>query len=191
MDSLPAAGTVRRTVRVAVALVVGQALLVALIGWLTLTRSDGSGGTVDQMAALPATPLPTTVGRYADPPAPPAASTSVATPPATRRTTAGRKSEPATVAPQAPSRTAKPVPATLPPEPTPTIVVTPTVVPPALAPPQPSPPASPPPTSPSIAPGPVVVGYPCAPEGAYAYTAHGVLVRCTRLWHHRLRWKIV
>jgi hypothetical protein len=45
--------------------------------------------------------------------------------------------------------------------------------------------------SPSEMPGPVVVGYPCAPEGAYARTADGLLVRCTRWWHHRLRWKIV
>src|SRR3954454_15097320 len=58
VESLPAAGTVRRTVRVAVALVVGQALLVGLIGWLTLGRATGSGGAVDQMAAAPATPPP-------------------------------------------------------------------------------------------------------------------------------------
>jgi hypothetical protein len=69
------------------------------------------------------------------------------------------------------------------PEPAPTIVVTTTIVPPNLVPP------SPPPTS--EVPGPVVVGDLCAPEGAYAHTAEGVLVRCVRLWHHRPRWKIV
>jgi hypothetical protein len=73
--------------------------------------------------------------------------------------------------------------ATVAPEPAPTIVVTPTIVPSALVPVVPS--------APSETPGPVVVGDPCTPEGAYAHTADGELVRCTRTWHHRLRWKIV
>ena len=180
MESLPAASTVRRTVRVAVALVVGQTLLIGLIGWLTFGRAIGSGGDVDQLAAPPVTPPPTVIGQYVDPPAPPTAS---AAPPTTaRRATADRRTAP-TRAPSPPPEPVPPAPTTGAPEPAPSIAVTTTIVPPALVP-QVSP-------SPSELPGPVVAGDPCAPEGAYAHTADGVLVRCARTWHHRLRWKIV
>jgi hypothetical protein len=37
----------------------------------------------------------------------------------------------------------------------------------------------------------VTVGDRCLPEGAFAFTADGDLVRCTRTWRHRARWKIV
>ncbi|MFI5888975.1 hypothetical protein ACIA5D_02520 [Actinoplanes sp. NPDC051513] len=192
MESLPAAGTVRRTVRVAVALVVGQALLCALIGWLTLGRGHGSAATVDQMAAPPV-PAPTATSRYATPA--PTAATS-ATPPATAgRKTADRKvaatpsrANPPALDPPDPPAPAPPppAPATAVPElPDPTIVVTTTTVPGrALVPPMPSPTLS-------EAPGPVTVGDRCLPEGAFARTADGDLVRCVRTWRHRSRWKIV
>jgi hypothetical protein len=188
VDSLPAARTVRRTVRVAVALVVGQALLVGLIGWLTFGRADGSGGHVDPMAARPATPPPTTAGRYADPAA--SRGASAASSPTAKRAT-HRPQAPATAPGRAPLSPPEPDPAPPPPateapvvpEPAPTIVATPTTVPPALVPVVPS--------APIETPAPVMVGDPCRPEGAYAYTADGLLVRCARTWHHRLRWKIV
>jgi hypothetical protein len=180
VESLPAAGTVRRTVRVAVALVVGQVLLVGLIGWLTLGRGGSPAGAVDQMAAPPAIPPPTITSQYVDPPAPPV--TSIAPPTSVKRATPGHRTAP-THSPSPPRPVPPQPPPPAPSEPTPTIVVTPTIVPPGLA-----PVVTP---SPSEAPGPVVVGDRCAPEGAYAHTADGVLVRCVRLWHHRLRWKIV
>ncbi|MCU7724669.1 hypothetical protein ODJ79_13160 [Actinoplanes sp. KI2] len=191
MDSLPAAGTVRRTVRVAVALVVGQALLVGLIGWLTLGRAGGAGGKVDAMAAPPAARPPTGAGRHVQPPTSPGRS---AASPATTTRATHRKAVPVHVplAPPArppqppPPRPAQPPPPAIAvpalPAPAPTVVAT-TVVPPALV------PVVPP--APSASFGPVVVGDPCSPEGAYAFTADSVLVRCTRTSHHRLLWKIV
>ncbi|WP_157437159.1 hypothetical protein [Actinoplanes subtropicus] len=181
MESLPAAGTVRRTVRVAVALVVGQALLVGLIGWLTLGRAGGSDRAVDQLAAPPVTPRPANTSRYAALPAPP--STSAATPTPARRATSARRAGPATATSRAP-RPSSPPATTVAPEPAPSIVVATTIVPPV-----PLVPALTP--SPSGTPGPVVIGGTCAPEGVYAYTADGLLVRCARTWRHRLRWKIV
>jgi hypothetical protein len=191
VDSLPAAGTVRRTVRVAVALVVGQALLVGLIGWLTFGRASGSGGAVDQLAARPATPLPpAATSRYAEPPRPP--STSAPAPTTAKHETAGRppdRTATTSRAPAPPPESAAPPSPKAPRGPVPSIVVSPSIVPSALVPVVPVPPPSPP--SPHEVPGPVVAGDPCAPEGAAAHTADGLLVRCARTWHHRLRWKIV
>jgi len=190
VDSLPAAGTVRRTVRVAVALVVGQALLVGLIGWLTFGRASGSGGAVDQLAAPPATPLPPgATSRYAEPPVPPG--TSAPAPTTARRETAGQRPDRASTPSRAPARPAKPAPPPAPKAPrglVPSIVVSPSIVPSALVPLVPVPPS--PPSPPEVS-GPVVAGDPCAPEGALAHTADGLLVRCAHTWHHRLRWKIV
>jgi hypothetical protein len=59
VEPVPVTLRVRRTVRMAVALVVGQALLCALIGWLTLGRSRSEpahppgSAVVDAMAAPP------------------------------------------------------------------------------------------------------------------------------------------
>ncbi|MGK5678888.1 hypothetical protein [Actinoplanes sp. URMC 104] len=62
MEPVPVTRRVRRTVRMAVALVVGQAMLCALIGWLTFgrSRSEPAGppgsSVVDQLAAPPVVP---------------------------------------------------------------------------------------------------------------------------------------
>lgn len=200
MESLPAAGTVRRTVRVAVALVVGQALLCALIGWLTIGRGHSPGSSVDQMAA-PAVP-PTVTSRYATP-SRSAATTSRATASPTSaektadrkplrsptiRATSTRRAEPPDPAPPAPAPSA-PAPASseAPALPLPTIVATTTGPGPALAPPLPLPP------SPVVTETfePITVGDYCRYVGAYAITADGTLVRCVRMWRHRPRWKIV
>jgi len=74
VESVPATRTVRRTVRVAVALVVGQALLYALIGYLTLGRSSGSG---DRLADPPLALPPATTSIPAAPPSPFASATSL------------------------------------------------------------------------------------------------------------------
>jgi hypothetical protein len=90
-----------------------------------------------------------------------------------------------------PARPAKPAPPPAPKAPrglVPSIVVSPSIVPSALVPVVPVPPS--PPSPPEVS-GPVVAGDPCAPEGALAHTADGLLVRCAHTWHHRLRWKIV
>jgi hypothetical protein len=196
VESSPAAGTVRRTVRVAVALVVGQALLCALIGWLTLGRGHGSGSSVDQMAAPPAVP-PTVTSRHVTPgrsvatasvaTASPAGGTRTADRKAPRspaiRATSTRPADPPDPAPPTPA----PAPATseTPALPVPTIVATTTGPGSALAPPVPP---SPTVTDTSE---PITIGDYCRPEGAYAIAADGTLVRCVRTWRHRPRWKIV
>jgi hypothetical protein len=58
VEAVPATIGARRTVRLAAALVVGQVFLVAIVGWMTLTRpgdrpAAGASG-VDRMAAPPA-----------------------------------------------------------------------------------------------------------------------------------------
>jgi len=189
VESLSATRPVRRIVRVAVALVVGQALLCALIGWLTLGHAKDSGPPVDAMAAPPAlpstsVPSPAVTSRYVPPPAttvPPA-------PPTKRKRTTDRKPEApaATRAPTPSAHPPAPAPAVVPPLPVPTIVVTTTTPGSALVPPLPKPPETP-----AVVAGPVTVGDLCTPVGAYAFTADHTLVRCTRAWHHRARWKIV
>jgi hypothetical protein len=202
----PVSGTraVRRTVRVAVALIVGQALLCMLIGWLTFGHPRSTGSTVDEMAAPPLSPPPAVTGDYA----PTAGSVPAATP--ARVTTSGRKTawtraatdpptfgpptiDPATIVPALKSPPAVP----LPPPPTPTVAdptpgsaatTSPPVV--GLQPPQPVDSPSPVVASPEVQ-SPVVVGELCRPELAYGRTAGGTVVRCLRTWHHRPRWKIV
>ncbi|MCO8272058.1 hypothetical protein M1L60_15800 [Actinoplanes sp. TRM 88003] len=195
MEPVPVTRTVRRTVRMAVALVVGQAVLCALIGWLTLGQSRSEparspGAAVDQLAAPPpadpATPSARTVI---------APTTQAREPvPATSRP-APRKKKRSPAAPERPATTTAPTtrapqPISVPPDP-------PALVPPA---PPPSPPPSPSPSSalpssPSPSAGlvrdPVRVGDECRPTGAYGRTAEGVLVRCVREWRHPPRWKIV
>ena len=57
MEPVPGTRTVRRTVRVAVALLLGQAVLVAVIGWVTYRYSPAhrhrGAAVVDQMAGAP------------------------------------------------------------------------------------------------------------------------------------------
>lgn len=194
MDSAIPVRTVRRTVRVAIALVVSQALLCALIGWLTLGRR-GSGTAVDELAAPPQVPPPTVTSSYATPS--PSATTSA---PAPRATTGPAATDADVVtatstrstATARPSATAPPaVPdIVLPVVPEPIVSLLPTPTPSRSAVPPQLPGASARPQVPEV-PGPVVVGEPCTPEWAWGRTADGTLVRCLRTWHHSLRWKIV
>jgi hypothetical protein len=184
VESVPAAGTVRRTVRVAVALIVGQALLVALIGWLTFGQAGGPRPAVDQVAAPPQVPPPTATSRYASPSR--SATTSlhpprVGVPATTDRKAAPRRTPPATADPPDPAP-----PSTLVETPSPAATVTPVPSNSALVP--PAPPAA---SDVPVVQTPVTVGDRCWPEGAYGRTADGTLVRCLRTTHHRRRWKIV
>ncbi|MBL7255201.1 hypothetical protein [Paractinoplanes lichenicola] len=199
MEPVPVTRKVRRTVRMAVALVVGQAMLCALIGWLTLgrhqsepARSPGSA-VVDQLAVPPLAPT----GATSAPP-PPSRSAISATK-QTRKPASIVSPRPAparstSAIPAAPPRSPEPIlappedPEVVPPVP-PTTSPTPLPKPPLL----PTSPASTP--MPSESPGfvqdPVRVGDECHPVGAYGRTVEGDLVRCTRDWRHGPRWKIV
>ncbi|SNY11874.1 hypothetical protein [Paractinoplanes atraurantiacus] len=199
MEPVPVTRGVRRTVRMAVALVIGQALLCALIGWLTLGRSSsdpgGSGAAVDQAAAPP--PRLTSA---APAPAVPAPEPPVA----------------ASRGPQAPvSKTRRPAKTATPGKPTTSPPSSPAASPPAA--PEPSVPSvtpsselillppEPPTTSASASPTPrdqprpdgdkvqrdVTVGDRCWPEGAFGRTRDDQLVRCLRARYDPPRWKIV
>jgi hypothetical protein len=177
VESVAATRTVRRTVRTAVALVVGQALLCALIGWLTFGRSTATAPgrrgstTVDGLALRPVDPSSSTAPRN-PPRSVPAASGSARTVPGATR---HLPTAPPTVAP-APSSAAPAAPA-VPPEPSTLLAsnTTAPVVPPA------------PPASVEVQ-APVLVGARCRPAGAFGLTVDGTAVRC--LGPHRPRWKI-
>jgi hypothetical protein len=185
----------------AVALAIGQALLCALIGWLTLgqARSDhrGSGTAVDQAAAPPPPVVP------ASPPVLTSRATQAPTSktrkptraqPQPRRAAEHRletwSPRPATSAPTVPPQSAEPssaattspaTPIMLPPEPT-------------SASPSPSPRDLPTPesgTGGDEIQRNVTIGDDCRPEGAYGRTRDGRLVRCLRGWRDPPRWKIV
>jgi len=191
---------VRRTVRMAVALVIGQALLCALIGWLTLgasqeqTRRPGSP-PVDQLAAPPPPGLPhPTASRPAMPrqvrPVRPALSRPASARPVSRpdrRTTpppAPRFSPKPAPPKSAPPKSASPGPAS----PRPTLTPLPPVPPvPELPTPKTSAPS--PPAGETVQEA-VTIGDRCRPEGAYGRTNRGVLARCFSSWHHGPRWKI-
>jgi hypothetical protein len=186
VESVPAASTVRRTVRVAVALIVGQALLVALIGWLTFGRAGDSDSAVDQLAAPPQAPPPTATSRYATP------SRSATTSPEPPRTsvpaTTERRAVPTRTPPATTLATSDPAPPSpLVETPSPSATVT-SSAPPDLSLIPPAPPAA---SDVPVVQAPVTVGAHCWPEGAYGWTAGGTLVRCVRTPHHRPRWKIV
>ncbi|MFD0520309.1 hypothetical protein [Paractinoplanes durhamensis] len=174
--------------RVAVALVIGQALLCALIGYLTLGRSGAAGRSVDQMAEPPLAPPPTATSSYASP----SASARSLSATATSRPTHRARDLTTTSTPAAPDP-APPVPPELPPDPligtsspTPGPVTTATPPPVAgLIPPQP--PAASPVTDVQ---DPVTIGDRCAPEWAFGRTADDTLVRCLRTGRHAPRWKI-
>ena len=193
MEPVPVTRGVRSTVRVAVALVVGQALLCALIGWLILGRaqsdspdspdspdaSEGSSG-VDRLALPPA-------GRRPTPGDEPAAT-------GQQTVTASRQSR--AVAPDgvvetagprrsAPAGTVPPEPQILSPQP---LIAVPAIPGPSSTPTLPA--LSVPPTF-GPAQEPVTVGALCRPVGAFGRTARQTLVRCVRDGHHHPRWKIV
>ncbi|WP_250001868.1 hypothetical protein [Actinoplanes sp. M2I2] len=211
MEPVPVTRKVRRIVRMAVALVIGQAMLCALIGWLTFgrgasepVRSPGSS-VVDQLAAPPLTEPARPSPRAAI-----VATTRAREPVPASARPASRRSTAATVAPSPPATTVT-TPATTAPTPATTAPTTPatqepvSLVPPAapeLDTPAPSPSAVSPslsPTSATPSPGassalvrqPVRAGDECRPVGAYGRTAKGEPVRCVREWGHRPRWKIV
>ncbi|WP_127497508.1 hypothetical protein [Actinoplanes solisilvae] len=179
MEPVPVTLKVRRTVRLAVALVVGQALLCALIGWLTLgqsrpepARPPGSS-VVDAMGAPPSPPAIRPTSRAV--PAPATRARKATSTPAPRRSTN-------TPAPRTAATTPTPVPIEGPPED------------PAVVPPVPPPAASPPATSPppaDVVQQPVREGDECRPLGARGRTAKGEDVRCVREWPRQLRWRIV
>ena len=168
--------------RLAVALVVGQALLCAVIGWMTLgsPRSEPArpSGTavVDAMGAPPSPPSPPPAVHTSRVLAAPATQARKATSaPAPHRPTSTRATRTAS-----PSPTPSPVPIGAPPDD------------PAMAPPEPSPPSSPSSPSPSDeVQEPVREGDECRPAGARGRTAEGEDVRCVREWPRRLRWRIV
>ena len=199
MEPVPVTHKVRRTVRMAVALVVGQAMLCALIGWLTLGRSRPDN---------PAPPGSAVVDQLAVPPLAgpaPAPSPSLSRSPAISSTRERRPASTPNRAPRGPSTTTPvpPEPISLPPEepaivppvpppatittPSPSVAAGPTVstVPSPVT--TPSPPAK----VPDDVQQPVRVGDECRPEGASGRTADGELVKCVRDGRHRARWKIV
>lgn len=169
----------RGTVRVAVALLVGQALLGALIGWLTLGRSPAAdgGAAVDHLVAPPFAAPPATSPAPARSSAQPAGGGSSA--PAEIRTPATRRNLPA-----AQRTTTPPPPPPDPPDPSPPLV---TGSPELITEPPPAP--LPPSATPEVQ-EPVVIGERCRPPGAFGRTADGIEVRCLPGWHHRPRWKI-
>ncbi|MEV4343370.1 hypothetical protein AB0J83_02660 [Actinoplanes sp. NPDC049596] len=203
MEPVPVTRGVRRTVRMAVALVIGQALLCALIGWLTLGRAhsgpDGSGAAVDQAAAPPPAVVPAPSPPAARP-APPAVTSRDAEAPAkkTRRpakTTTSATSPDKTVSPAA-STTEPPAPAPPPttspssaPSPTPSSELI--LLPPMPPTESPAPRYSPEPDFDDEVQRNVTVGDRCRPEGAYGRTRDDRLVRCLRFHNDPPRWKIV
>ena len=197
MQPVPETREVRRTVRVAVALVVGQVLLCAIIGWVTFSYSQQrahQGSAAVGQIAVPTPPI-------AAWPSGPAPSPIPAPAPSTRST---RTHSPRPAGPMPPASTELPAieaatdALTMPAWP-PTAAPTPTsggpqatqVPPPASAVEKPVPSASvsAPPTE--VAEEPVVPGASCDRLGALGRTADGRDVRCLPDRLGRLRWKIV
>ncbi|MEU8814180.1 hypothetical protein [Actinoplanes sp. NPDC048796] len=200
MEPVPVTRGVRRTVRMAVALVIGQALLCALIGWLTLGRSGsesgGSGAAVDQAAAPPPRPSAAAPAPAVPAPEPPVAAPRSPEAPVSKTRRPTRKAT-TTVTAAAPEAT-KPPPVTSKPA-VPSVTPSSELI---MLPPEP--PESPV-ASPSSSPTPgdrprpdgeqfqrdVTVGDRCWPEGAFGRTRDGELVRCLRARYDPPRWKIV
>jgi hypothetical protein len=185
VESVTATDAVRRTVRLAVALVMSQALLCGVIGWLTIGggHDDSSGSQVDRLAVPTIAP--------AAPPAPAMPSTAAPSHAAAAASAAGaaarKMAKSATRDPEPVVTTAQPRSPAAPP-PAPAGPVEPTAAPPA------PPPAGlvPPSPTPSVeAQQPVEVGDLCRPEWAFGRTVDGTVVRCLRTGSHRPRWKIV
>ncbi len=175
----------RRTVRVAAALVAGQAALCAVIGWVTFGTPDAAPPSAARPADPPAARsiVVPTVSMALPVPAAPAATTTAGT--ATTRpkapTRAPKPPRPATTPPRA-RTTSVPVPPTTPA--TPVFTAEPTAAPPAA-----DVGATAAPTSPEVQ-KPVVVGEPCDPPGASGRTADDVDVRCVRGDDGPPRWQI-
>jgi hypothetical protein len=192
VEAVPATSGVRRTVRVAAALVAGQVLLVAVIGWVTLTCADDrpahDASPVDQMAAPPGLIRPI----------PPSSASSSPTASPVRHKPAhtadpGRTTRPASRA--ANPGTGETAPAPVPPP----VVASPSASPAASFGPStssgpltlvPTPTVTPSPTA-SATREPVRVGQPCSKIFALARSEDGWIVRCLPTRYRHLRWKIV
>ena len=193
MEAVPATSGVRRTVRLAAALVVGQVLLVAVIGWVTFTQAGQHSGrdtpAVEQLAAPPAV-IP--------PPAVPAPTRSATPGPGAGTSTAGhprdRTTDPDRPAAARASSSSRPPAAgpVLPPLPPP--VATPgsgpETAPLTLVPTSDSPAAVTPTPTASSSP-PVLAGQACTEMYTLAQAADGQMVQCLPTRSHQLRWKIV
>jgi hypothetical protein len=183
-----ARGSARRTVRVAVALVAGQAALCAGIGYLTLggahQHSHASPGAADPLAAGPLVVppvqiMPPSAGSAA--PRPPSASTTrtTATTPATRPPPAAGSDRQRAAAEPPSSPLADPATAPMPP-PVPTKTIAPTG--PQFLTPEPSD---------SGVQQDVKLGDVCSPVGADGLTTDDQKVRCVRDADGQLRWQLV
>jgi hypothetical protein len=186
-------------VRVAAALVIGQIVLVAIVGWVTLTRAGDrpapGAPRVDQLAApgllAPAAPPSPEESRGKSPSVHHRAQTVDPSP------AAAAKKPGADPAAPTPARAAGPA---LTPSPPGTSSGPLTLVPPvSWGAAQPTTAATTPPISPAVAPSPtasappapVLAGRPCDQLGALTRADDGRMVRCLPDRHHQLRWKIV
>lgn len=179
-------GYPRRTVAVAVALVVSQTALCAIIGWLTFGPPPAGSQSPDPVdpEAAPAIVMPTvSVGL------PPTSAPPTSAPP-TRRSakpvessTAEFRREPR---PPAPLRKPETRPATR--EPQPSTVVAPEESPSPLV--APNPGTAPSPADSEEVQGPVEVGQPCDPPGAFGVTADDVSLLCVLQEDGAVVWQI-
>jgi hypothetical protein len=197
VEPVPGTRTVRRTVRVAVSLLLGQALLCAVIGWVTYRYSPAHrhrGPTVvDQLADAPRRhPKPAEVRPAETSPGPRATNR-----PRTRAPVPRSTAPPSFPVPTLSAQPVISLPVTLPAPPVTPVPPAPSAPPVSLAPTAlpARPPNSPVPSVDLFPPGPVqqpvTVGEPCHPLGAIGRTAKGTEVRCLRTRTHRQRWKIV
>ena len=177
-EPVASAASPRRTVRVAVALVAGQAALCAVIGWVTFGSPDAPPAATTRVAPLAEPPPAATPG--ADKPQPSAVA------PATTRSSDPRQTAEVTRPPAPPPKPKAKATVTTTPPPTqaaaseeaPTTVATtepttPADMPPPM--PNPTPTAEPTPTDVQQD---VVAGDPCEPPGAAGLTADDVAVKC-------------
>jgi hypothetical protein len=179
-------------VRLAGVLVAGQALLVAVTGWVTFTcaRERPSAPPVAQLAAPspvlipPVVPVPARSSASARPTptrivhrSTRTAGTGSATEPAPGPASSATHWPPAAVAPLPPAATTSPPP-----------VGDPTADPATSASAATTPPTT---ASPGVAPSRISAGQPCAARYALARATDGRFVGCFTGGGHRLRWKIV
>ena len=167
--------------RVAVALLAGQAALCAVIGWVTFGPPQTGPRSQQPVAPLAAPPLAMPTASVAMPPTP-TPSTRAPKSDADRARSTRIHRAPAPPA-QKRARTVEERPATVlapdslapePPAPSPDVAATP----------------PPDPTESGEVQGPVVEGEPCDPEGALGLTVDDVSLRCVRLEDDRIVWQI-
>ncbi len=182
------AASPRRTVRVAAALVAGQAVLCAVIGWVTFGSSGPPPSVAGRAVDAPTVPpimVPTASMAIPLPPSPAPGTTATATRRAQESTRPARKPPPKPVATPGVRTT------TVPERPT-TVATTTAETRPAV------PPSVPPVADPAATPAPmptevqqeVVAGEPCDPPGALGETVDDVEVSCVRGPDGRPSWQI-